>query len=36
VPEVLVDGECFALATRREHYEDLVRNEPAELEWRTC
>jgi diaminopimelate decarboxylase len=36
VPEVLVDGECFALATRREHYEDLVRNEPDELEWRSC
>ena len=33
--EVLVDGECFAIATRRETYEDLVRHEPTELQWRS-
>jgi len=35
VAEVLVDGDRFAVATRREHYEDLVRLEPQQLEWRT-
>ena len=35
VPEVLVDGDRFAVVTRRETYEDLVRLEPQQLEWRT-
>ena len=35
VAEVLVDGDRFAVATRRENYEDLVRLEPQRLEWRT-
>jgi diaminopimelate decarboxylase len=35
VPEVLVDGDRFAVVTRRESYEDLVRLEPQQLEWRT-
>ena len=34
-PEVLVDGDRFAVVTRRESYEDLVRLEPQQLEWRT-
>ena len=33
--EVLVDGDRFAVITRRESYEDLVRLEPQHLEWRT-
>ncbi|HEX5437434.1 MAG TPA: diaminopimelate decarboxylase [Gemmatimonadaceae bacterium] len=32
--EVLVDGERFAVTAQRECYEDLVRQEPAELDWR--
>ncbi len=32
--EVLVDGARFAIVTARESYEDLVRLEPAEPEWR--
>ncbi len=35
VAEVLVDGSRFAVVTRRESYEDLVRLEPQHLEWRT-
>jgi diaminopimelate decarboxylase len=35
VAEVLVDGDRFAVITRRETYEDLVRLEPQHLEWRT-
>ncbi len=35
VSEVLVDGDRFAVVTRRETYEDLVRLEPQRLEWRT-
>jgi diaminopimelate decarboxylase len=37
VAEVLVDGDRFAVVTRRENYEDLVRLEPPpqQLEWRT-
>ncbi len=35
VAEVLVDGDRFALVTRRESYEDLVRLEPPRLDWRT-
>ena len=35
VAEVLVDGDRFAVVTRRESYEDLVRLEPQQLEWRT-
>lgn len=35
VAEVLVDGDKFAVATRRENYEDLVRLEPEHLDWRT-
>jgi diaminopimelate decarboxylase len=33
--EILVDGDRFAVVTRRENYEDLVRLEPQQLEWRT-
>lgn len=33
--EVLVDGDRFAVITERERYEDLVRNEPTDLDWRT-
>ena len=33
--EVLVDGDRFAVVTRRENYEDLVRLEPQQLQWRT-
>lgn len=32
--EVLVDGDRFGVITRRESYEDLVRNEHAQPEWR--
>ncbi len=35
VAEVLVEGDRFAVVTRRESYEDLVRLEPQHLEWRT-
>jgi diaminopimelate decarboxylase len=35
VAEVLVDGDRFAVVTRRENYEDLVRLESQLLEWRT-
>ncbi|HEY2898876.1 MAG TPA: diaminopimelate decarboxylase [Gemmatimonadaceae bacterium] len=35
VAEVLVDGDRFAVVTRRESYEDLVRLESQPLEWRT-
>ena len=35
VPEVVVDGGRWALATVRETYADLVRHERAHLEWRT-
>ncbi|MEO6211929.1 MAG: diaminopimelate decarboxylase [Gemmatimonadaceae bacterium] len=35
VAEVLVDGDKFAVVTRRENYEDLVRLEPQHLDWRT-
>ncbi|MGH7632667.1 MAG: diaminopimelate decarboxylase family protein, partial [Gemmatimonadaceae bacterium] len=34
VAEVLVDGDRFAVVTRRESYEDLVRLEPEHLDWR--
>jgi diaminopimelate decarboxylase len=33
--EVLVDGDRFAVVTRRESYDDLIRLEPRHLEWRT-
>ncbi len=36
VPEVVVDGGRWALATARESYADLVRHERVHLEWRTC
>ena len=32
--EILVDGDRYAVATRRESYEDLVRHELRALEWR--
>jgi diaminopimelate decarboxylase len=35
VAEVLVDGDRYAVVTRRENYEDLVRLESPHLEWRT-
>jgi len=34
--EVLVDGERFAVATARESYEDLVRQETPHPTWRTA
>ena len=34
-PEVLVDGDRFAVITRREGYDDLVRNEIQKPEWRS-
>src|SRR3712207_2736697 len=34
--EVLVDGDRFALVTAREQYEDLVRAEVSDPEWRRC
>ena len=34
-PEVLVDGDRFAVITRRESYDDLVRNEIQSPEWRS-
>jgi diaminopimelate decarboxylase len=33
--EVLVDGDRFAVITRRETYDDLVRNEEPRPEWRS-
>ncbi len=33
--EVLVDGDRFAVITRRESYEDLTRNEEIRPEWRS-
>jgi diaminopimelate decarboxylase len=36
VPEVLVDGDRFAVVTERERYEDLVRQERLDPEWRTA
>jgi diaminopimelate decarboxylase len=33
--EVLVDGERFAVITRRESYDDLIRNEELNPDWRT-
>ena len=32
--EVLVDGERFAVITRRESYDDLIRNEEESPAWR--
>lgn len=34
-PEVLVDGDRFAVITRRESYDDLTRNEIKTPDWRT-
>ncbi len=34
--EVLMDGDRFAVVTRRETYDDLVRQELDDPEWRTC
>jgi diaminopimelate decarboxylase len=34
-PEVLVDGDKFAVITRRESYDDLIRNEIHSPEWRS-
>lgn len=33
--EVLVDGDRFAVITRRETYDDLIRSEDPQPEWRT-
>jgi diaminopimelate decarboxylase len=33
--EVLVDGDRFAVVTKRESYDDLVRNETTHPEWRS-
>jgi diaminopimelate decarboxylase len=33
--EVLVDGDRYAIVTAREQYDDLVRLEVADPEWRT-
>jgi len=35
-PEVLVDGDRFAVITRRESYDDLTRNEINTPDWRTA
>jgi diaminopimelate decarboxylase len=32
--EVLVDGAKFAVITRRESYDDLIRNEETDPVWR--
>jgi hypothetical protein len=32
---VLVDGDRFAVITRRESYDDLIRNEIQKPEWRS-
>jgi hypothetical protein len=32
---VLVEGDKFAVITRRESYDDLTRNELSVLDWRT-
>ena len=34
-PEVLVDGDRFAVVRKREEYADLVRNEVVSADWRT-
>jgi len=34
--EVLVDGDKFAVITRRESYDDLIRNEDAHPDWRSA
>jgi diaminopimelate decarboxylase len=34
--EVLVDGDRFAVITRRESYDDLIRNEDAQPDWRSA
>lgn len=34
--EVLVDGSKFAVITRRESYDDLIRNEDAHPDWRSA
>ncbi len=34
-PEVLVDGDRYAVVTRRESYEDLIRNEIHRPDWRS-
>ena len=34
-PEVLVDGDRFAVITKRESYDDLVRNEIKTPDWRS-
>lgn len=36
VPEVLVDGERYAVTTDREEYADLIRLERHTLDWRTA
>jgi diaminopimelate decarboxylase len=33
--EILVDGDQFAVVTRREQYDDLTRLEPDHVEWRS-
>jgi diaminopimelate decarboxylase len=34
--EVLVDGDRFAVITRRESYDDLIRNEESDPDWRSA
>jgi diaminopimelate decarboxylase len=34
-PEVLVDGDRFAVVRQREEYADLVRNEHVSPDWKT-
>jgi diaminopimelate decarboxylase len=34
--EVLVDGDRFAVITRRESYDDLIRNEDSNPDWRSA
>jgi diaminopimelate decarboxylase len=35
-PEVLVDGDRYAVVRERESFEDLVRHERSHFEWRTA
>ena len=34
-PEVIVDGDKYAVVTKRESYDDLIRNEIQSLDWRS-
>ncbi|MGI8496394.1 MAG: diaminopimelate decarboxylase family protein, partial [Gemmatimonadaceae bacterium] len=36
IPEILVDGDRFAVVARRETYEQLIAQEPVDVAWRTA